>query len=217
METAIDIPQLLIYIHASFGGIALLSGTLAILFKKGSPNHKKAGKIFYLSLLIGSLIAIGITQFPNHYNPFLFSIGIFSLYLLLSGYRALRYKAAIPSLKIDTMISSTMLLISLLMISLPLLQNGKLNIVLSVFGGIGLFSAIRDLRFYQNPEKLRKNWLRLHLGNMMGAYIASFTAFIVVNDFLPSLVGWLGPTVLGFIYIIYWNRKLKKKKKKATI
>ncbi len=59
--------------------------------------------------------------------------------------------------------------------------------------------------------------MTLHLGNMMGAYIASFTAFLVVNEVLPPLVGWLGPTVLGSFYIAYWNIKINKKKKKKSV
>ena len=41
-----QIIKILIYIHAFFGGIALVSGLASILFVKGSPKHKKAGKLF---------------------------------------------------------------------------------------------------------------------------------------------------------------------------
>jgi len=156
-----------------------------------------------------------VTIFPTNFSPFLLAIGVFSLYLLISGYRALGYKTSTAKLHFDQLVSSIMLLAGIFMIILPILSAGKLNIVLTVFGSIGIFSGIRDLRLYQNPQNLKKNWLKLHLGNMMGAFIASCTAFLVVNDFLPSLVGWLGPTVIGSFYIAYWNIKLKKKKKKT--
>jgi hypothetical protein len=204
----------MIYAHAFCGGISLLSGLLAVVFKKGSPNHKKSGKVFYISLFISAVLAIIVSLLPSNFNPFLLAIGVFSLYLLLSGYRALRYQKLPPSLYVDQSISGVMLISSILMIVLPLVNNQELNIVLTVFGSIGFLSAIRDFCLYQNPQHLKKNWLRLHLGNMLGAFIASLTAFLVVNQFFPPLVGWLGPTVLGSIYIAYWNRKLKKSRRK---
>ena len=41
--------QILIYIHAGFGGIALLSGLLSLIAKKGKEIHKKSGLIFFYS------------------------------------------------------------------------------------------------------------------------------------------------------------------------
>ena len=46
---------------------------------------------------------------------------------------------------------------------------------------------------------------------MTGGYIAAFTAFVVVNQILPGVYGWLTPTALGTIYIMYWNKKIKNK------
>ncbi|MAY84025.1 MAG: DUF2306 domain-containing protein [Flavobacteriales bacterium] len=216
MDLENDPVSLLIIAHAILGGVALLAGSLAMIFKKGSKSHKRSGKVFFLSMLAAALIAIVITVIPSHFSPFLLAIGIFSLYLLLSGYRALKFKKSAQNLFPDQLISASMLLAGILMIVLPLLMTSKLNIVLAVFGGIGLLSAIRDLLLYQHPEKLKSQWLRLHLGNMIGAYIASLTAFLVVNQFLPPLVGWLGPTVVGTFYILWWNRKLGRSKRRKV-
>lgn len=207
------IAQYIIYIHATLGAIALLTGSLAMIFKKGSKQHKASGLIFYRSLGLGATLAILISLIPSHYSPFMFAIGIFTLYLILSGYKALRFKKKVESLLYDKIVSISMLITSVGMILIPLLTNGSFNIVLTVFGGIGLFSAIRDFRLYKNPEQLKKLWLRLHLGNMMGAYIASFTAFLVINQFLAELISWLGPTLIGTAYIIFWNRKIAGSKK----
>lgn len=207
----------LIYLHAALGGIALLAGSLAMIFKKGSQRHKGSGKVFFFSMLGSALIALIVALIPSHYSPFLLAIGVFSLYLLLSGYRALRFKKLGVSLLFDQMVSTSMLLAGILMILVPVIVQSKLNIVLSVFGIIGILSAIRDLRLYQHPERLKRRWLSLHLGNMMGAYIASFTAFLVVNQFFPPLIGWLGPTVVGTVYIAWWNRQLRKSKKKVKL
>ena len=80
------------YIHAPLGGIALLSGGISLVSKKGSPLHKKSGKVFFYSMLLSAFSALVVSVLPNHKSPFLFSIGIFSSYFLISGILSLRYK-----------------------------------------------------------------------------------------------------------------------------
>jgi len=66
-----------------------LAGAFSLLLKKGSSGHKKTGKLFYYSILISALAAYIIAVLSNHENPFLFSIGLFSTYFLISGRRSL--------------------------------------------------------------------------------------------------------------------------------
>ena len=73
--------KVLIYIHAFFGGVGLVTGLISIFVKKGGINHKKTGKLFSYSMIISSLISLAISRMPNHENLFLFLIGIFTIYL----------------------------------------------------------------------------------------------------------------------------------------
>ncbi len=207
----------LIWLHAGTGGIALLFGMIALVSKKGGSNHKKSGKVFYYSMLFSAIVALIISLNPDKKNYFLFIIGIFSTYLLLSGFRALKFKKikSDTNLLIDKMISYGMLTGAIVMIIwsfLPLIKQGNIQIVLLVFGLIGFSLSIRDVRFFKNRTKLKEAWLRIHVGNMVGGYIAAFTAFIVVNQFIPALFGWIGPTLIGSLYITYWMTKLSPKK-----
>jgi len=44
---------------------------------------------------------------------------------------------------------------------------------------------------------------------MTGAYIAAFTAFIVVNNtFLPDLIAWSLPTIVGLYFIFRTVKKI---------
>ncbi|MBK8698615.1 MAG: hypothetical protein IPN29_03380 [Saprospiraceae bacterium] len=67
-----------ITIHASLGALALMAGMVALMARKGSRYHKKAGKIFLYAMLFSAVLAMIIALMPGHENAFLFSIGIFS-------------------------------------------------------------------------------------------------------------------------------------------
>jgi hypothetical protein len=82
---------------------------------------------------------------------------------------------------------------------------------LTVYGLVGLIFSIRDLDLYKDREKLKNDWLKIHLGKMIGGYISATTAFVVVNNFFPSIYGWFIPGIFGGIYISYWMMKLNKK------
>jgi uncharacterized membrane protein len=202
---------LIYYIHAPLGGIALLAGKVSLIAKKGSKIHKKFGKIFFFSMLFSAISAINISVLPNHESPFLFSIGLFSTYFLVSGLRSLKFKQKEFELKTDKIIAYLITLIGISMILYPIIFNSKPNIILTVFGTVGIVFGLRDLKLFQDTERIKKNWLRLHLGKMTGGYIAALSAFFVVNQILPGIWNWFVPGIIGSVYITYWIIKLNKK------
>lgn len=203
--------QILIYFHAAMGGLGLLSGSVALFASKGNQAHRKSGLVFFFSMLLSGLTALIITVLPDHENPFLMAIGIFSLYFVLSGFRALKYKSGVQSFLFDKLIAYTMLLTAFLMVVVPLIVRSQINVVLVVFAVIGAILSFRDLRIIRHPERLKKAWLKLHLGKMIGGYIAATTAFIVVNQLIPGIYGWFVPSLLGGWLIRHWFQKLGTK------
>lgn len=208
-----------ITLHAIAGGISLIAGTISVIAKKGGKLHKKSGKVFFYGMMVAGLSGIGASVFPNHYNPFLFVVGLFSIYLVLSGYRALgfiriRDRKALQS---DILLAWAMIIIGFLMILFGIyiiVKGAMIGSVLIVFGLIGGLNGYNDLRAFKDLKTLRKKAIRLHIGKITGGYIAAFTAFLVVNDVLPSIMSWLLPTAFGFIFITYWQRKVTPKSKK---
>jgi uncharacterized membrane protein len=203
--------EFLIFTHAGLGGVALLSGLLALIVVKGSPVHKKSGKVFFFSMLLSAAVALIIAFIPSHHNPFLVSIGIFSTYFLLSGFRSLRYKQPEFDLRIDKAIAAIIVLTGVVMIFTPILLTSNVNVVLLVFGTVGIVFGLRDFRLFKNRDRLKKNWLKLHLGKMTGGYIAAVSAFFVVNQVLPGIWNWFVPGIVGSAYISFWMLKLNER------
>lgn len=202
---------LIYYVHAPLGGIALLTGGISLIAIKGSNVHKKSGKIFFFSMLFSALSAFIISVLPNHESPFLFSIGLFSIYFLISGLRSLNFKQKEFHLKIDKIIAYLITLTGIVMILYPIVLYSKLNIILTVFGAVGIVFGLRDLKLFKDIQRLKKNWLKLHLGKMTGGYISAVSAFFVVNQILPGIWNWFVPGIVGSGYITYWMIKLNRK------
>ncbi len=201
--------QTLILVHVLFGGTALLMGAVALVVKKGGFVHRKSGLVFVVTMLISSVVSMIVAVQPNHKSTFLLSVGILTIYFVIGGYLALRYKKRFVNLLADKCLALVMFVIGIAMMSHPLYM-GYFNIVMLIFGALGTVFAVRDFILFINHEELQEHWLPLHLGKITGGYISAFTAFVVVNQYLPGIIGWILPGMIGGIYITLSVRKIKK-------
>ncbi|MCC7245639.1 MAG: hypothetical protein IT269_08175 [Saprospiraceae bacterium] len=205
--------NLILALHILGGGISLIAGTLVLILKKGTPQHRFWGRIFYLGM-VGSAVA-SLALAVLHPNAMLFCVGVFSLYLVLSGKRALYFwnqtDTRQPS-AYDYLLTGSMILFGLVSIGkgvYGIFNDQQMGIVLAVFGGIGLRLSLADIRLFKRTQTAPSTWLAAHISKMIGGYIAATTAFLVVNNtVLPALVSWLLPTVIGTVLIAKWRRKV---------
>lgn len=207
--------KLLLYTHIALGGISLLVGGLVMILKKRTRLHKNLGLIFFYSLLVASLVAFPMCYL--HPNLFLFIIAVFTSFMLLSGKRSLVKRTEKDVKGLDWGLTIIMAIFGLLFIvyGIYLFVLGiNFGTVLVVFG---LFSSLfvrQDIINFSGKSKV-KNWgLTTHIQRMVGGYIASFTAFLVVNNtFLPPVIAWLLPSALFVPLLVLWVRKNEIKKK----
>ena len=81
----------------------------------------------------------------------------------------------------------------------------RVGIVPVVFGVFGMVLAGLDFWRFGWPPADRHAWWFAHMRGMLGSYIATVTAFSVVNfTFLPTAVRWLWPIVVGTPLIAAW-------------
>lgn len=212
--------NILITIHIVFGSLALLSGALVLLLKKGNALHKRIGKLYFMIGFLATIFSLIIASSPNHYNLFLFTIGILTLYFLLGGFFA--FKINKKQLKI---LALTMIVTAVVMIlyALYLLYKGHITsgIILIFFGLLGTANAyLVDYRIIINQRgKITINKrISLHIGKMIGSYIAMSTAFVVVNNiFYFRILNWILPAIIGSFLIRHYLRTNGKRKKQGAV
>lgn len=204
--------------HIIAGTIALFTGPVAMLTLKGGKNHRLWGKVYFYSMVVVFLTAVVLAIFKD--IPFLFMIAFLSIYLVVSGYRALYLKKLHIGQKATT--GDWMFIIVSLIGCMSLvgwglyrifILNSNFGIVGIVLGLLGCRLVYKDLKKFIVPPTDKDHWLFSHVTGMGGGYIATFTAFAVVNiRFLPGPITWILPALVGGFLIARWMRTYKKSK-----
>jgi hypothetical protein len=193
-------------VHIVSGFLALGLGLLALLAPKGQRVHRLSGRTFFYLMLSVVVTAVAISTVKL--NLFLLLIAGFAFYQNVQGYRSVKNKMLRP-MWIDWSVTAVGLITAIAMIA-------TLNIVLLIFGGISLYLVTLDLVAYstvlRGKQVSKLAWLSRHIGMMMGAYIATVTAFVVVNvqHFEPAWLPWLLPTMVGVPLMRWWDWKYTK-------
>ena len=208
-----DVFRALLVVHIIAGTIALVVAPGAMLTFKGGLWHRRWGKIYFWATIV--IAATGAVMSLLRPNLFLLMVAVFSFYLVFSGYRVLqRKKPGQPATSLDQAVTLAMILAGVAFIAYGLqrLQISSFGIVPIVFGAVALFLAGSDMVQFRHPAADARWWWFSHMRNMLAAYIATVSAFSVVNlTFLPSIARWLWPTVIGTAGIVLWTRYYRRK------
>lgn len=207
----------LLFVHIVGGAISLLLGSYILLTKKGGKTHRLLGNIFFISMLASSMVAIPMSFI--HPNYFLFVIAIFTIYMLLTGKRYIKKTNLTVIKPLDWILTGAMLVAAIYFITFSIynfINHNNFGIPLLVFGVIGLLYVTQDYKNFKGKSKIKNFGLTMHLQRMIGSYIASATAFLVVNNtLLPPILAWLLPTIILVPLIIKWGRKYRVMNKVA--
>jgi hypothetical protein len=220
--------KLALYLHIFAGFTALTTGLVPMFSKKGSNTHKTWGAFYYWAMFIVALTAI--IRFQMKLNLiFLTGIAIFSFYNTFTGVRLIRRKNN-PKPEFSDWFGAILMVISSLgMLYFSYLAYQKDNtfytVLFTVFGLFMLFLSFEDLRVFMGRKLIdnevplqTRYWFQNHISRMGGSYIATVTAFLVVNNppQIPGLVVWIAPGVIGG-FIIGRTRKFYRDKFKKTL
>lgn len=215
--------KLILFIHIISGMSAFVAAPVAMLVKKGAKNHRQFGKFYFWAMTF--VVISGIIMSIYLKNLFLFFLAFFAYYLVVSGYRWIYIKQ--PGIK---KIGTTDMMISTVAVALNtgllfwgifrILQNvtDPFGYISSVFGLIGINFAFQNFKQMNKPPKEKHVWLFNHMGGMLGGYISTVSAFSAVNfHFLPTIIQWLWPTIIGVplmsAWMTYYRKKFKSGKK----
>jgi uncharacterized membrane protein len=206
--------KIFLALHIAGGTTALLAGAAAMIAPKGKRAHSFAGQTYFWAM--AAVCASAVVMCFLRPQQFLFYVAIFSFYLAFTGRRMTERKQLGDKAEVQDWTAAVLAalgggaLIVRGVWSLALGESfGWVNVV---FGALCLGFSLRDMVSFVHPPQEKTYWFFTHLTRMLAAYIATFTAFAVVNvKFLPALAVWLLPTVVGSIGIAVWTRYYRQK------
>lgn len=213
--------NVLIVLHIAGGTLGLICGTVAAAVIKGKKMHILNGKIFSIGMITAAVSALIISNLPGHENIFLFAVGGFTFYMVTTGYRIVWLKRnnaartkSFTVLDYALFVFGVCFSVFLLYMSVKGAVDGNMfSLVPGVFGLVCLNFARMDYQLFSGKETIKQFWITSHITRMMGALIASYTAFLVVNIQIDmQCILWLLPSAVGGFLIRIFLKKFTPKK-----
>lgn len=207
-------------IHIVCGFVSLFVAPLAMLTQKGGKFHRFWGKIYFVGMTGVAITGVGISIYKT--IPFLLMVSVFSYYFVAYGYRIIYLKNLHKNQKpanLDWILAVFTTLFNLGLIAFGLNQlltktsnSYAFSYIAIVFGVLGVQTVYSNTKLFWKKPTDPKHWFYSHIGGMIGSYIATISAFSATNFyFLPTVLRWLWPTILGVPLIIFWIRHYKIK------
>lgn len=222
----------ILFVHICGGTVGLLSGTAAMSFRKGSPRHVLAGRIFVASMLVMAAGAafLGITRHqPNNVGG-----GIFTFYLILTAWLTARHADGETS-KLDWVALLIPLVLGVLtwMNGVSVVRSGASSQagvpvgMIFFMGSVELLAAAGDTRMLIRRGVLGAKRIARHLWRMcFGLFIAAGSFFlgpsnrplrllsnVGLGQHLPralfSMGLYLVLTILPLILLVFWSIRVR--------
>ncbi len=201
-------------LHIVAGAVGLLSGIASLTFKKGSRAHRKAGKVFFISMLIMA----GLGAYMAYFKPAMLSVVVATLtfYLVATAWMTVVRKKNESGL---------FEIIALLVV----LATGVAGIMFGFeasateagtkdgfpaggyyfFGSVALFAGLLDIRVIVRGGLAGVQRLVRHLWRMcFSLWIATTSFFIGQPQVFPEPISSIElraiPVVLVILVMLFW-------------
>jgi hypothetical protein len=203
-------------LHITAGMLGMLSGAAALCFRKGSPRHVLAGKVFVASMLTMAASAVYLAVLKNQPNNV--GGGILTLYLVTTAWLTAKRKEGETSLfDWGALLIPVWIGISAWTHGLQVIRNhtvsqeGVLPVVMSFFmGSAMLLAAAGDVHMVLRHGVFGTQRIIRHLWRMcLGLFIATGSFFLGQGSkIFPSLLRQspllIIPAVLPLLLLVFW-------------
>jgi uncharacterized membrane protein len=213
----------LLVLHITGGIVGLLSGAVAMSFRKGSRGHRAAGNVFVASMLIMGACASYLALLKHQTNN-VFG-GLLTLYLITTAWLTGRRRDGETSiydwgaLAFAAVIGGSLLTLGVLVARGQAAQQAGVPLGMYFFmGTIPMLAAAGDLRMLIRGGISGRPRLARHLWRMcFGLFIASGSFFLGQQQVFPPAIRKqyiLAPlAILPLILLIYWMIRVRLNKR----
>jgi uncharacterized membrane protein len=206
-------------LHISAGIIGLISGTFAMIFRKGSQRHRTAGDVFVVAMLTmglcGSYLALLKHQTNNVFG------GLLTFYLITTAWLSGKQRNEGPGIVDCGAVAMALAIgVSLLTLGVRVVNGqseGQAGVPIGMYffmGSIPLLAAVGDVRMLARGGISGRPRLVRHLWRMcFGLFIATGSFFLGQQQVFPKAIRKqyiLAPLgIVPLVLLIYWLLRVK--------
>ena len=232
--------EALVIAHMTTGSVGIVSVWFPILTKKGSLLHRRAGRIFVISMLVTGTFAIGISlctltapiathqHLVDHpefgdaetirtvFGWMMLYLAFLTINLAWYGWRCVKTKNdRAANRRSENLLSQAILLV----LTINCLVHGwaiQQPLVIGI-SFVGLATVATNMWFLYKPNAQKMDWLQEHIKGLVGAGISVYTAYFAFGAlrFIPEAALtpflWAIPLVTGLSIIFYQQFQVRRK------
>jgi len=205
----------ILVLHISAGMTGILSGAAAMTFRKGSPRHVLAGKVFVVAMLTMAASAVYLAVVTHDNNNI--GGGVLTLYLVTTAWLTARRRDGETS-RFDGVVLLVPLALGILtwMNGLKVVRSGASSqngvpVGMAFFmGSVMLLAAAGDVRMLLRGGLFGTQRLLRHLWRMcFGLFIATGSFFLgqgakIFSSWWRQSSFLIIPAVLPLILLVFW-------------
>ena len=209
----------LVVLHVTGGMLGLLSGCVAMVYRKGSRGHRISGDVFVVSMLIMGACASCLAVMKHQPNNFFG--GLLTFYLVTTAWLTGRCRDQKPgtldwaALALVLTLGGSLLTLSVLVATGRAAKQPGVPIGMYFFlSSIALLAAAGDVRMLARGGISGTARLARHLWRMcFGLFIATGSFFLGQQQVFPPTLRkqyLLFPlAILPLVLLIYWTVRLR--------
>lgn len=192
-------------------------GYSALIVKRGSPRHKKLGRIY-----VYAMSAVVVTAYMMAIlkpNAFLFGIAIFTTYFIYTGWSSVggRWKTYAKQDRLAAygfFLTATACLAILGYVKISKAEFADTFFTTAlIFSIIAIAISLQDIWRLKGEPLTRTERIVKHLISMCAGLIATTTAVMVTLisyiPIIPPIFAWIGSSVVISPLIFYWVRQMR--------
>lgn len=205
----------ILFAHIAGGTVGMISGTMALAFRKGGRAHVLAGNVFFISMLVMAGIGGFVAPFlvTAEGNPKLFdsAAGFFTCYLVITSWLTVRRKAGtIGRAEVAAFVFASLLAAAIVLVGRT---RGDATAYYGL-GGIIALAAALDLKVILNRGIAGGPRIARHLWRMcLALFVAMGSFFLGQQRQMPEFIQgspWLFvPPLAVLATMVFWLLKLR--------
>jgi uncharacterized membrane protein len=209
-------------IHILAGGLALLSGYVALYSAKGANAHRKSGTLFVYAMVVMSLSGAFIAAI--HTNAISVVAGLMTFYMVATGMRTVRPSGEKVD-RIDRAATLFALIVAAgcFVVGAQAAGRGRPEAYpLFIFGIVGALAVRGDVLLMraggiEGPRRISRHLWRM----CFGMWVAAASFFWGPQNRVPELIRipvlQAVAVLLPIVVMVYWMRRLRKKRRAAPV